>query len=151
MTDKSPLQILCPACGAINRIPPQRLADRPLCGKCRTRLLTGKPISAGDANFGRLVGETGLPLVVDFWASWCGPCQQFAPVFSDVASQMATRVIFAKVDTEANPRTSTNYQIRSIPTLVLFYGGKEFTRLSGALPRAQFQQWLEQQLATLGL
>ncbi|WP_237056700.1 thioredoxin TrxC [Microbulbifer sediminum] len=150
MTHSPPLQLPCPECGAINRIPPQRLNDRPLCGKCRARLLPGKPVTAKDRDFGRLVQNTDLPLLVDFWAPWCGPCQQFAPVFSAVATQMATRVIFARVDTQANPQTAATHQIRSIPTLVLFHGGKEFTRLSGALPRAQFQQWLEQQLAALG-
>lgn len=149
MPENPAVNIPCPACGATNRIPAGRLADRPLCGKCRTRLLAGEPVNATDGNFDRLISTTDLPLVVDFWAPWCGPCQQFAPVFSQVASAMATRAVFAKVDTQANPSVATRHQIRSIPTLLLFHRGREITRLAGALPRAQFEQWVTQQLAGL--
>jgi len=140
------LQIVCPACNAINRVPASRLGDGPLCGKCRAVLLAGTTVDANDRNFRRYVDSSGLPLVVDCWASWCGPCQQFAPVFSQVAAEMATRATFLKLDTEANPDTAAQLQIRSIPTLLVFHRGREIARLSGALPKAQFQQWLSQQL-----
>ncbi|WP_346836486.1 thioredoxin TrxC [Microbulbifer sp. SAOS-129_SWC] len=146
----NPLQIVCPACGAINRVPDSKLGDRPLCGKCRARLLAASPVDTGDLNFRRFVDRSDLPLVVDCWASWCGPCQQFAPVFSQVAAEMATWAVFLKLDTEANPQTATQLQIRSIPTLLVFRGGREVARLSGALPKAQFEQWLLQQLRTPG-
>lgn len=150
MTETSPVQLICPACSTLNRVPAQKLGDKPLCGKCRSPLIAGKPIDAGDGNFRRYTDKSGLPVVVDCWASWCGPCQQFAPVFSQVAAEMPTRAIFLKLDTEANPNTATQLQIRSIPTLLVFHGGREIARLAGALPKAQFQQWLLQQLPASG-
>ncbi|WP_226702974.1 thioredoxin TrxC [Microbulbifer elongatus] len=120
--------------------------DRPLCGKCRAPLITGHPINASDANFRRFIDKSDLPVVVDFWATWCGPCQQFAPVYSQVADEMATQAVFLKLDTEANQQTAATFQIRSIPTLMVFHHGAEITRLSGALPRPQLLQWLGQHL-----
>lgn len=149
MNDNAPLQIVCPACSAINRVPGNRMGDRPICGKCRKALLAGQPINATDQNFSRFVDKSDLPVVVDFWATWCGPCQQFAPVFSQVAGEMATRAVFVKLDTQANQQTAARYQIRSIPTLMVFHRGREIARLSGALPKPQFQQWLNQQLGPL--
>ena len=146
MASADPTQILCPSCTALNRVPLQRLGDRPLCGKCRAPLLSGTPIVGTDSNFRRLIEKSDLPVVVDFWATWCGPCQQFAPVFSQVAAEMATQAVFVKLDTEANQQTAASFQIRSIPTLMVFQQGKERARMSGALPKPQFVQWLQQQL-----
>lgn len=143
------IQLICPECGGINRVPAGRLEQQPVCGKCRSRLLNGVPLNISDQQFSRFITNTGLPVVVDFWAPWCGPCRQFAPVFSDMAAVMNTEACFIKLDTEANPQMAARYQIRSIPTLMLFYQGKEMTRLSGALPKSQFEQWLRQQLGTL--
>ncbi|HSH41344.1 MAG TPA: thioredoxin TrxC, partial [Arenicellales bacterium] len=136
-------------CGAVNRVPSTRLGEGPLCGKCRKPLLSGRPVLAGDGDFARLVEKTDLPVVVDFWAPWCAPCRQFAPVFEQTAGQMATRASFVKLDTQDNPRTAARYRIRSIPTLMIFHRGREVARLSGALPQARFQQWLNEQLAGL--
>ena len=146
MTD-SYFQIVCPNCSAINRVPSSKLNDHPLCGKCRQGLLSEHPIIANDQNFSRFIEKNDLPVVVDFWASWCGPCQQFAPVFSQVSHEMATQACFIKLDTENNQMIASRYQIRSIPTLMIFHHGKEIARLSGALPKTQFKQWLQQYLS----
>jgi thioredoxin 2 len=149
MTPSNPIQLVCPHCGVINRVPSQKLIDQPICGKCRDRLLAGKPIAAHDNNFQRFIEKSDLPIVVDFWAPWCGPCQQFAPVFSQIAAELKTQACFIKLDTEANQQTASRYQIRSIPTLGLFHQGHEVTRVSGAMSKGQFQQWLQENLRQL--
>ncbi|TGD70899.1 thioredoxin TrxC [Mangrovimicrobium sediminis] len=146
MTTAPKLQMVCPQCQAINRVPVARLGDRPACGKCHHALAAGEPVAVDDQGFQRFVANSDLPVVVDFWAPWCGPCRQFAPVFSQAAAQAATRAVFIKLDTEACPTTAAQFQIRSIPTLMVMQRGRELARLSGALPPAQFQQWLEQNL-----
>jgi thioredoxin 2 len=149
MNGDKKLQIVCPDCRALNRVPEAKLGDRPLCGKCRHPLLGGEPVTASDGNFNRFIQHSDLPVVVDFWATWCGPCLQFAPVFSAAAGDLAHRAVFLKLDTEANPQTAARFQIRSIPTLMVFHRGRELGRLSGALPPAQFRQWLEQHLPSV--
>lgn len=138
------LHISCPACGASNRLPAARLADAPKCGKCGGTLFTAHPVAVTDANFDKIVGGTDLPVVVDCWASWCGPCMRFAPVFEEAAAQLEPKVRLAKLDTEANPAVSAKLGIRSIPTLILFKGGKEAARISGAMPLGPFMEWVKQ-------
>jgi len=138
------LHIACPACGAKNRLPAERLEQHPNCGRCGKPLFTAHPVTLTDANFASIVEGTDVPIVVDCWATWCGPCQMFAPVFEQAARTLEPRYRLAKLDTDANPQTAARLGIRSIPTLIAFKHGKEQKRVSGAMPLKQFMQWVEQ-------
>ncbi len=129
--------IVCAHCGATNRLPAARLGDQPDCGRCHQPLLTGAPIELDDRNFAAFVPKTTLPVLVDFWASWCGPCRQMAPQFDAAARQLRGRALLVKVNSDDSPETSAKFGIRSIPTLVRLQGGVEQRRQSGALPAAQ--------------
>ena len=129
--------IVCAHCGATNRLPAARLGDQPDCGRCHQPLLTGAPIELDDRNFDAFVQKTTLPVLVDFWASWCGPCRQMAPQFDAAARQLRGRALLVKVNSDDSPETSAKFGIRSIPTLVRLQGGVEQRRQSGALPAAQ--------------
>jgi thioredoxin 2 len=131
----------CPACGATNRVPSARLGDDPVCGRCGAALLSGEPVELTDANFERVAAASGLPVVVDFWAPWCGPCRTMAPQFAQAAAQLKGRALFVKVNSDDNPNTASRYGIRSIPTLVKLRAGREVERLSGAMPAAQVAAW----------
>ncbi|RJG51603.1 thioredoxin TrxC [Motilimonas pumila] len=134
--------IRCSQCHTQNRIPVAKIASDPQCGKCKQAILSG-PVNATGNNF-EAFKQAGLPIVIDFWASWCGPCQQFAPTYSQVATELAGKAIFLKLDTEAEQQLAGQFQIRSIPTLMVLKAGKEQTRVAGALPANQFRQWLTQ-------
>ncbi len=136
------MELACPQCLAVNRVPDARLADNPKCGKCTAALLPGQPIDLSAANFDNFIQKSSLPVVVDFWADWCGPCKMMAPVFQKLATEMNTQVRFAKVETEAHPQVSMRLHIRSIPTLILFKQGVEVARTAGAMDALALKRWL---------
>ncbi|MCL6262543.1 thioredoxin TrxC [Craterilacuibacter sp. RT1T] len=140
------MQLVCPDCGAKNRVPDERLYAQPLCGKCKTQLMAAIPATLSEAALPGFVQGTELPVLVDFWATWCGPCQTMAPQFAEAARQ-ATEIRFAKVDSDSAPQASARYAIRSIPTLVLFKHGREIARQSGAMAAAQILAWARRELA----
>ncbi|QIC66334.1 thioredoxin TrxC [Acinetobacter schindleri] len=137
--------IVCPSCQAKNRVPEDKLTASPACGQCHQGLIPLAPIELNEQNFSQFVTGSDLPILIDLWADWCGPCKMMAPHFAMVAQQYPN-VVFAKIDTEANPRLSAAFNVRSIPTLVLMNKTDEIARISGALRAPQLQQWLDQHL-----
>ncbi|MDD2545563.1 MAG: thioredoxin TrxC [Burkholderiaceae bacterium] len=135
------MHLVCPQCGAKNRVAADKLSHEVACGRCQTDLMAAEPVALGDAALPGFLKGTELPVVVDFWAAWCGPCKAMAPQFAATARAMP-RVRCVKVDTDAAPQASARYQIRSIPTLILFHQGQEVARLSGAVSAAELQRWI---------
>jgi thioredoxin 2 len=135
----------CPHCKAMNRIPTERIEDTATCGSCKEKLLDGKPIEGTTNNFLSLI-QSDTPVIVDFWAPWCNPCVGFAPIFEDIAAERSGDARFVKIDTEAQQELAAQYRIRSIPTIMVFKNGQLLNNLNGALPKSQFDQWLNETL-----
>lgn len=144
MTDKT--RLVCPSCNTINQFSSARLNDNPKCAQCKKPLMQGEPVAVNSDSLGRHIKNSGVPVLVDFWAPWCGPCKSFAPVYKSFARKAEPNLRLLKIDTEANQVAGAKYAIRSIPTLVFFKAGKEVARMSGAMNEMQLQQWLNQQL-----
>lgn len=138
--------IVCSHCHATNRIPEGRKASEGQCGKCKETIWDGRPVDLTEHQFSKYISKNDLPIVIDFWASWCGPCKAMAPAYAQVAEQMKDQALFAKVNTVNAEQLSAQFNIRSIPTLMVFRNGKEIDRLAGALPANQLHQWVQQTL-----
>lgn len=135
--------VICPRCNATNRLPADRLAAGPKCGKCGEKIFAGHPAELTDASFQKHVGRSDIPVVVDFWAPWCGPCKMMAPAFKEAAAQLEPGVRLAKVNTEAQQALGAEFGIRSIPTMIMFRNGREVARQSGAMGSADIVRWVQ--------
>jgi thioredoxin 2 len=143
MSEDAP-HIVCPGCEAVNRVPARKNASAAKCGRCHRPLFTGKPVSAAAKNFAKLIGSNDIPVLVDFWAEWCGPCKMMVPIFEQVAAEFEPRIRFLKVDTEAEQALAAQYNIRSIPTLMLFRKGAVIAQRAGATNAQGLRNWLRQ-------
>ena len=143
------LLVRCPSCGTTNRVPREKIEQglEPVCGRCKTPLPLGKPITVTDANFATEVERSNLPVLVDMWAEWCGPCRMVAPVVDELAAEMAGRLRVAKLNVDENPVTAARFAIRNIPALLVIQGGREVDRIIGVQPKAEIARRLRQWIA----
>lgn len=142
--------VRCPFCAQLNRVDLTRASDRPACGECGKPLLLDRPVTVTDQDLDRVVAESDVPVVVDFYADWCAPCKIMAPVLDDLARDRIGKVLVTKLNTDLNPGATTRFVIRGIPTLIVFRGGKEFARQTGAVPRRVLDTILDDALAQDG-
>ena len=139
------MNTVCSSCQATNRVPPERVAEGAKCGRCGSPLFAGEVVNATTATLDKYL-QDDLPVVVDFWAPWCGPCVNFAPVYQNVALERSGKIRFLKVNTEAEPQLSARFGIRSIPTIMVFKQGQKVDMLNGAMPKAPFEAWLDENI-----
>ena len=137
------INIVCPHCGTVNRIPESRLNDGPKCGKCHQALFVARPLELRSDTFQQHIARNDIPVVVDFWAPWCGPCKMMAPAFEQAAGQLEPRVRLAKLNTETEQAVGAQLNIRSIPTLIIFKNGQESARLPGAMGATDIVRWVQ--------
>lgn len=142
MSDKKSATVACPFCGTLNRVDLTRIGQHPKCGNCGKPILLDRPLAVSDATFEKVTTDTTVPVVVDFYADWCGPCKIMAPLLDDVAHRRAGELLVVKLDTDRNPVTGQRFGIRGIPTLIAFRDGKEVARRVGAVPPAELEAFL---------
>ncbi|HCU68202.1 MAG TPA: thiol reductase thioredoxin [Desulfomicrobium sp.] len=140
------MHAVCPNCQTVNAVLTDRIRQHPVCAKCATPLLPANPIDLTDQTFDRFVSRSTLPVLVDFWAPWCGPCKMMGPAFAQAAAALQGQAVLAKMDTEAQRTVPSRFSIQSVPSLVLFRQGREVARMSGAMPAGQIQNWLKQHI-----